>query len=167
MENVTAAVDESKVLIRDAAFNLTEEQMDLRATREMQAFFIGVFEGTLVPIIGTIGLVGNLLCILVLKLKDLDLKPSFANLLVTLCVFDMIFIAVFRPPESQLHIALAAQVKMQPGFVQAVKAAVKQVIHSQMIRTGMRSVGAGDLNPALVMGYDRPVLIKVPQFKAG
>ena len=50
------------------------------------------FEGFLVPIVGSIGLLGNTLSILVLLCRDLDLKASFRNLLVTLCVFDMLFI---------------------------------------------------------------------------
>ena len=70
----------------------TQEQIDAEAMVSMKSLFIFIFEGTLVPIIGSIGFFGNILSILVLKLRDLDLKPSFANLLVTLCIFDMIFI---------------------------------------------------------------------------
>ena len=43
-----------------------------------EAFFW--FEGFLLPICGTIGIVGNVLSVLVLKRRDLDLKASFANL---------------------------------------------------------------------------------------
>ena len=50
------------------------------------------FEGVLVPAAGAAGLLGNVLCILVLKRRDLDLTGSFINLLITLCVFDSLFI---------------------------------------------------------------------------
>ena len=46
--------------------------------KKAEAFFW--FEGFLLPICGTIGIVGNVLSILVLKRRDLDLKASFANL---------------------------------------------------------------------------------------
>ena len=60
------------VNVSDAAAE--EEEVRLKA----EAFFW--FEGFLLPICGTIGIVGNVLCILVLKMRDLDLKASFANL---------------------------------------------------------------------------------------
>lgn len=51
------------------------------------------FEGILVPSVGSVGIVGNVLCVAVLTRRDLDLKPSFRNLFVNLCVFDTLFLA--------------------------------------------------------------------------
>ena len=53
----------------------TDSNSDIK---KAEAFFW--FEGFLLPICGTIGIVGNVLSILVLKRRDLDLKASFANL---------------------------------------------------------------------------------------
>ena len=50
------------------------------------------FEGVLVPILGSVGIVGNVLSIMVLTLRNLDLKSSFINLICSLCVFDILFI---------------------------------------------------------------------------
>ena len=40
-----------------------------------------------------LGLPGNIICVWALAKKDVELKPSFANLLKSLSIFDSIFLA--------------------------------------------------------------------------
>ena len=68
--------------------NETSDQ-NMNAIKDACIFW---FEGILVPIIGSIGIFGNILGILVLKKKNLDLKPGFRNLLITLFTYDMLFV---------------------------------------------------------------------------
>ena len=70
--------------------NVTEYDEDQVNWFKLECIFW--FEGLLVPIVGSIGLLGNILSILVLYRCDLDLKASFVNLLITLCIFDILFI---------------------------------------------------------------------------
>ncbi|TRY61270.1 hypothetical protein TCAL_02155 [Tigriopus californicus] len=77
-----------------SSFSSTISPEDARSSQiiSLQAASIFWFEGVWVPIIGSIGIIGNVLSILVLTKRDLDLKSSFVNLLITLCVFDIFFI---------------------------------------------------------------------------
>jgi len=70
----------------DLADKTDEEYKHLRASA---AFII---EGVLLPILATLGIVGNLLCVWTFNKKDVELKPSFANLLKCLSIFDTIFL---------------------------------------------------------------------------
>ena len=70
------------------SLGLSDEQKE----RHFKVECIFWFEGFFVPIVGTIGILGNILSILVLSRRELDLKASFKNLLITLCIFDMLFI---------------------------------------------------------------------------
>jgi len=63
-----------------------DEYKNLRTTA---AFII---EGVLLPILATFGIVGNLLCVWTFNKKDVELKPSFANLLKCLSIFDTVFL---------------------------------------------------------------------------
>jgi hypothetical protein len=73
--------------------NLTDTELAAAyAERELKGNCIWWFEGFFVPILGSIGILGNVLSILVLTKRDLDLKSSFANLICTLCLFDILFI---------------------------------------------------------------------------
>lgn len=69
-----------------------QDMLDEHEERMFKAKCIFWFEGVFVPIIGSVGILGNVLSIIVLTRRELDLKGSFLNLLVTLCVFDMLFI---------------------------------------------------------------------------
>jgi len=48
-------------------------------------------EGVILPAICTIGILGNIASILVLTNKDIDLKPSFVNILICLAFYDLAF----------------------------------------------------------------------------
>jgi len=52
-----------------------------------------VIEGILIPILALLGIFGNILCVWTFNKKDVELKPSFANLLKCLSIFDTIFLA--------------------------------------------------------------------------
>ena len=67
-----------------------------------EAFFW--FEGFLLPICGTIGIVGNVLSILVLKRRDLDLKASFANLVRIMIVVRTEDLSVWLCTKTQVNI---------------------------------------------------------------
>ena len=45
-------------------------------------------EGILIPTIAVFGILGNIFCFFVLSNKSVELKPSFANLLKCLSVYD-------------------------------------------------------------------------------
>ena len=45
-------------------------------------------EGILIPTIAVFGILGNIFCLFVLSNKSVELKPSFANLLKCLSVYD-------------------------------------------------------------------------------
>jgi len=51
-----------------------------------------VIEGVILPVLATAGIVGNLLCVWTFNKTDVELKPSFANLLKCLSIFDTIFL---------------------------------------------------------------------------
>ncbi len=74
-------------------YAMQDEEEEEDSTLRLKSLCIFWFEGILVPAAGGVGILGNILCILVLQLKDLDLASSFVNLLTTLCVFDSLFIA--------------------------------------------------------------------------
>ena len=46
-------------------------------------------EGILIPTIAVFGILGNIFCLFVLSNKSVELKPSFANLLKCLSVYDI------------------------------------------------------------------------------
>ena len=46
-------------------------------------------EGILIPTIAVFGILGNIFCLFVLSSKSVELKPSFANLLKCLSVYDI------------------------------------------------------------------------------
>jgi len=48
-------------------------------------------EGPVILVVCLAGILGNLASILVLSRKDIDLKPSFANILTCLAVYDLLF----------------------------------------------------------------------------
>jgi len=49
-------------------------------------------EGVLLPVLAIFGILGNILCVWAFNKKDVELKPSFANLLKCLSVFDTVFL---------------------------------------------------------------------------
>jgi len=63
-----------------------DEIVLIRAT---VAFLI---EGILLPFLAAFGIIGNVLCVWIFNKKDVELKPSFANLLKCLSIFDTIFL---------------------------------------------------------------------------
>ncbi len=72
---------------------VTADMMEeIESTNRLKTQCIFWFEGVLVPVAGSVGVLGNVLSILVLKGKDLDMTASFVNLLCALCVFDSLFI---------------------------------------------------------------------------
>jgi len=71
--------------------DLGEQNIDeYKNLRTSIAFII---EGVLLPILATFGIIGNLLCVWTFNKKDVELKPSFANLLKCLSIFDTVFLA--------------------------------------------------------------------------
>lgn len=52
-----------------------------------------IIEGVLIPGLSLLGIIGNILCVWTFNKKDVELKPSFANLLKCLSIFDTIFLA--------------------------------------------------------------------------
>lgn len=60
--------------------------------RQIRLWATFIAEGLLVPIFGIIGIIGNILSVIVLSRRNLDLKPTFTNLLLTLCIYDVLFI---------------------------------------------------------------------------
>lgn len=68
--------------------SLEDDDVD-RALTDNTIFII---EGVLLPILSTLGVIGNILCVWTFNKKDVELKPSFANLLKCLSVFDTIFL---------------------------------------------------------------------------
>merc|ERR1719336_3239444 len=49
-------------------------------------------EGILLPVLAIFGILGNILCVWAFNKKDVELKPSFANLLKCLSIFDTVFL---------------------------------------------------------------------------
>ncbi len=108
--------NESLSIAAAAAYNVTVEEEDTWAQQQqeeedsmrLKTVCIFWFEGVLVPVAGSAGLLGNVLSVMVLQSKDLDLTASFVNLLTTLCVFDSLFIVCVNlfytlPIHSELY----------------------------------------------------------------
>ena len=65
------------------------EDVDTQMFQDNWIFWV---EGVLVPVVGTLGVSGNVLSVILLTKQELDLKKSFRNLLIMLCVFDLLFV---------------------------------------------------------------------------
>ena len=53
-----------------------------------------VIKGILMPIVGVIGIIGNLVSIHVLRLKELSMNQNFCHLLILLATYDSVFLAL-------------------------------------------------------------------------
>ena len=62
-----------------------EDECDPKCINKIIQFWI---EGILIPTIAVFGILGNIFCFFVLSNKSVELKPSFANLLKCLSVYD-------------------------------------------------------------------------------
>ena len=62
-----------------------ENKCDQECLNNIIQFWI---EGILIPTIAIFGILGNVFCVFVLSNKSVELKPSFANLLKCLSVYD-------------------------------------------------------------------------------
>jgi len=78
-----------------------ESQDEIRSLETDIRFML---EGVLLPIIGMLGIVGNSLSLHVLLCFNLELKPVYQQLLSSLVVWDLIFIALSIPLFSLVHI---------------------------------------------------------------
>ena len=58
----------------------------------MDGYFAHVMEAFVTPLTVLIGVLGNTLSICVLKKKEIQLRDSFARILIALAVFDLCFI---------------------------------------------------------------------------
>ena len=62
-----------------------------------------ILEGLLLPMVGLVGVLGNLVSIYVIHRADLTLKPSFLRLVTTLLIFDtaciLLTMALFSGPK--------------------------------------------------------------------
>ena len=84
MNNSTNSSFEEEIL--DSEFL---ETCDIHCLNKKFQFWI---EGVAVPIISCLGILGNLICLVVLNNKNVDLKPSFSNLLKSLSVYDILIL---------------------------------------------------------------------------
>jgi hypothetical protein len=60
---------------------------------EDNPWFAHAMEMVVTPVTVLVGLLGNFLAICVLRRKEINLRASFARILIALAVFDIIFIA--------------------------------------------------------------------------
>ena len=58
----------------------------------MEFTFASIMEVLVTPITVLIGLLGNILSIVVLNSKEIQLRSSFSRILIALSIFDIIFI---------------------------------------------------------------------------
>ena len=85
-------------------------------------------EGILIPTIAVFGILGNIFCLFILSNKSVELKPSFANLLKCLSVYD-----------TALLVSWLLLLMIKEGFI-------KSLIFSSPPLSGLRLVFQGDEN---------------------
>ena len=59
----------------------------------MEFTFPAIMEVIVTPITVLIGIIGNILCIVVLNKKEVQLRKSFSRILIALSIFDITFIS--------------------------------------------------------------------------
>ena len=59
----------------------------------MELTFPAIMEVIVTPITVLIGIIGNILCIVVLNKKEVQLRKSFSRILIALSIFDITFIS--------------------------------------------------------------------------
>merc|ERR1719278_2323804 len=73
--------------------HLARDSVRVEQQEELVDWTTFCIEGVLLPILAIFGILGNILCVWAFNKKDVELKPSFANLLKCLSIFDTVFLA--------------------------------------------------------------------------
>ena len=80
-----------------------------------------LLEGLLLPVVGLLGVLGNLVSLRVIHRTDLKLKPSFLRLVTCLLIFDtaciLLTLALFSGPKIEETYRLQVRGRGMSGFI--------------------------------------------------
>jgi len=109
--------DRTMCMCDDKHDTVVSDINDVGLTSELALDVDYYTEGVLLPVICAVGIFGNIASILVLTNKEIDLKPSFVNILICLAFYDLLFEILAVLMYSLPNLSLAYKDSVFPFFL--------------------------------------------------